>query len=387
MESSLGPNSDKHNDDVDSGFCKRRHARHDIGIGWLRDSDGSYRRTTSERPTQVRHEQPFAKLMGSSIASSAGAETSESRAKAAQAVKFIAQMDLPKASRAANAALQLDGRDSYLHFLNGFVYHLQARQGDSQKSELAIEGYRTALRLDPGNWIAQEFLGLAYLDLKQFKQAKEHFAQVLLMAPDTVAFMHGLMVTSYLTGDPSMACAMADRLRDDSSGLDPVFVRSSVAVYASCGKFADADLMRAELHRLDIDRAVIDRTEKRLAQWKDFYRPAAAFTITTRQQEKPIELQSPAFEQQPQFSAPPAASEVPPISAGALPVAAAATGDGTPGMVLVDVVIVSTQESISTSRGVNLLNALTHNLAPRRRQPIPGPTTAHPSVARPSPRQ
>jgi hypothetical protein len=33
---------------------------------------------------------------------------------------------------------------------------------------MAIEGYSQALRIDPSNWIAQEFLGLAFLDLKQF---------------------------------------------------------------------------------------------------------------------------------------------------------------------------------------------------------------------------
>ena len=44
--------------------------------------------------------------------------------------------------------------ESAMLALNGFVYHLQARQGDSQKNEIAIEGYQQAMRIDSGNWIA-----------------------------------------------------------------------------------------------------------------------------------------------------------------------------------------------------------------------------------------
>jgi pilus assembly protein CpaC len=98
----------------------------------------------------------------------AGHSESEMLIKAAVAVNFIKRMELPQASQAINEALQLDARNTYLHFFNGFIYHLQARQGDSQKNEMAIEGYSQALRIDPSNWNAQEFLGLAFLDLKQF---------------------------------------------------------------------------------------------------------------------------------------------------------------------------------------------------------------------------
>ncbi|MFA6016413.1 MAG: hypothetical protein WC742_15245, partial [Gallionellaceae bacterium] len=68
-----------------------------------------------------------------------GKPESEMLAKAGNAVNFIRKMELTKASKAINEALQLDTRNTYLHFLNGFIYHLQARQGDSQKNEMAIE--------------------------------------------------------------------------------------------------------------------------------------------------------------------------------------------------------------------------------------------------------
>src|SRR5262245_55836210 len=236
---------------------------------------------TTGRSAQARHEQPFfTELMDRSALDPLGGARSESQATAAEAVRFITQMDLPRASRTLNAALPLDQRDSWLHFLNGFVYHLQARQGDAQKNELAIEGYRTSLRLDPGNWIAQEFLGLAYLDLKQFKQAKEQFAQALLLAPDTTVSMYGLMTTSYLTGDPRLACAMADQFRQHSPQLDPTFLRSSVSVYASCGNFDAAEQMRGELRSGNADGALLQRTDQRLTQWREFYRAPRAERVS-----------------------------------------------------------------------------------------------------------
>jgi Flp pilus assembly protein TadD len=332
----------------------------------------------AQRP--VPHEQSaFAHLMDGAALDPRGG--SESQKKAADAARFIMQMDLPRASRSINAALQLDQRDSWLHFLNGFIYHLQARQGDSQKNELAIEGYRTALRLDPGNWIAQEFLGLAYLDLKQFKQAKEQFAQALLLAPDTTVSMYGLMVTSYLTGDPRMACTMADQYRQHAPRLDAAFLRSSVSVYASCGNFDAAEQMRGELRAANADPALIERADQRLTQWRDFYRAprlervsnanggalrlADAFTITQRPAPPPVVqplLPVPSIQSgQPsvsrnssaQISNDPAPANEPGASSGS---------GAAPRMVLVDVVIVSTQENTSTSKGINLLNALTLQL-------------------------
>ncbi|MEO6974775.1 MAG: hypothetical protein ABI144_02720, partial [Gallionella sp.] len=102
----------------------------------------------------------------------AGASDSAVLTKVGAAVNFIKQLKLQEAQLTINEALQLDPRNSQLHFLNGFVYHLQARMGDTQKSELALEGYQQALRIDSSNWIAEEFLGMAYLDLKQFQRAK-----------------------------------------------------------------------------------------------------------------------------------------------------------------------------------------------------------------------
>lgn len=306
----------------------------------------------------------------------AGPQDSEVLNKVTVAVNFIKRTEFPQAHLAINEALQLDPRNSHLHFLNGFVYHLLARQGDTQKVELALEGYQQALRIDPANWIAQEFLGMAYMDLKQFDRAKLAFSDVLLLTPESAVSINGLMVASYLTGDARTACAMADQFQKISTRPNRGFVRSSISVYASCGNFAQADHMREALNQLNGGGLDIVRVDRRLAQWKSFYRkqeqdasaPAAAGLMRTSLSEYPssgrpqqlaqaFTLPTPAYKPP---ESPAAAVANPTVVAEPVPVADATGSD--PRMVLIDVVLLSTQELISTSKGVNLLSALTLQL-------------------------
>ena len=338
------------------------------------------------QPVWANEAPSFADLIKSLPLVPAGVHDSEMLAKVTTAVGFIQRLELPKAHLAVNEALQLDPRNSHLHFLNGFVYHLQARQGDTQKGEMALEGYQQALRIDPGNWIAQEFLGLAYMDLKQFDRARVAFSEVLLLTPESSVSIYGLMVASYLTGDAKTACVMADEFRKVSAQPPQGFLRSSVSVYASCGSFAQADWMRNALLQQGSSAPEVERIDRRVTQWKAFYdkqeRIAATAVKTslapTPANARPLEMAQ-AFstpdlgKRGPARSAPlpdtepaPAASSAPvPMAAAAAPVPAEprpeAASSG-PKMLLVDVVLLSTQELISTSKGINLLNALTLQL-------------------------
>lgn len=299
----------------------------------------------------------------------AGPYDSEMLAKVSSAVDFIQRLELPQAQHAANEALQLDPRSAHLHFLNGFIYHLQARQGDTQKAELALEGYQQALRIDPSHWIAQEFRGLAHMDLKQFDPARLAFSEALLLNPESPVSVFGLMVAAYLAGDAPTACAMADQFRKAQADMPHDFVRSSLAVYASCGRFGQADDMRALLARQGSNAVELQRLDQRLVQWKAVYsrqQPAAAAIRTSLvaapQRDSPVQLAQ-------AFSVPKAADPQPkraaaPEPAAAAPALAANTdmSEGGPRMLLVDVVLLSTQEMASTSKGINLLNALTLQL-------------------------
>lgn len=319
-----------------------------------------------------------------------GTQDSEVLNKVTSAVDFIKRMELPQAQLAINAALQLDPRNSHLHFLNGFVYQLQAMQGDTQKGEMALEGYQQALRIDPNNWIAKEFMGLAYMDLKQFDRAKLAFSDVLLLAPDSAVSIYGLMVASYLTGDARTACAMADQFQKTSTQPDRSFIRSSVSVYASCGNFAQADRMREVFKQLSSAGLEMQRVDRRLAQWKSFYqkqesapsmvrtslssippngRPellAQAFALPSPAATRAALPSPAAADPTPGPTPGPTSSSTPgPIlAAGAAPVLAPQmdAASAGPRMILVDVVLLSTQELMSTSKGINLLSALTLQL-------------------------
>jgi tetratricopeptide (TPR) repeat protein len=250
---------------------------------------------------------------------------------------------------------------------------------------MAIEGYQQALRIDRGNWIAQEFLGLAYVDLKKFDLAKAAFSDVLMLSPDSLVSLYGLMVSSYLTGDVVTACAMADQFQKTATEPHDGFIRSSVSVYASCGEFDRADQMRLALGKLSREPAEVQRVDQRLSQWKSFYRTqqassgsanaksAAGFIQTSLSQAStdtaPQRLAQ-AFTL-PDSSSPALARPAPgtvqrpverPAEAARPANAGDEASDSGPRMVLVDVVLVSTQELISTSKGVNLLSALTLQL-------------------------
>lgn len=330
-------------------------------------------------------EKSFAAILDKFVqipADSTAEPEAEMLAKTRLAVNFMKRMELPQASQSINEALQLAPRNSQLHFLNGFIYQLQARQGDTPKNDMAIEGYQQALRLEPGNWIAQEFLGLVYLDYKKFDEAKTQFSEVLLMAPDSTISIHGMMLASYQTGDAVTACAMADQYRKVSPEPSVAFIRSSVTAYAACRNFDQADKMREALVALNGERPDVERADRRLAQWKSFYRKqemannAGGELSHTSLKSGAMKTNFPQLAQA--FAVPkinvPATGGATRAGNHAEPGAAKAempadrqnvpdnTNEGGLRMVLVDVVLISTQELISTSKGINLLNALTLQL-------------------------
>lgn len=300
-----------------------------------------------------------------------GAAVTEALARAGVALKLTSELDLAQASKAINEALQLDARNSYMHFFNAFIYHLMARQGDGGKTDLAIEGYRQAVRFDPGNWIASEFLGLALLEQKQYGRAQEAFAEVLMLRPDDAVVLSRMLATSYMAGDAATACTMADRLRDLPEGATEAFLRTAVSVYSACGEFDKAELSRLAFDRLAGKPDQARELGRRLAQWQSFFKSRAGRAAqggtggTGGQGGGMMATQfvvqggdAPAQGFQPQQPA-----QAAPFVPAAQPAAAAqpVPGNRAEGtrMVLVDVVMVRTEDSIATTKGVNLMNALT----------------------------
>ncbi len=322
-------------------------------------------------PANVR---TMAEILAALRSVPAAAADTQALQRATAGLKAAADLDLGQASKGINEALQLDARNSYLHFFNGFIYHLQARQGDKDKADLAIEGYRQATHFDPSNWIAHEFLGLALLEQKQYGRAQSAFAEVLLMRPDDTVVLSRMLAASYMAGDAATACGMADRLAGAAEASQPGFLRTAVSVYAACGDFDKAEAARALLAppgqpgadgRLSGQPGADGRfAGQRLAQWQAFHRARAASAdgagglVKTHFVPGGGGFAPGAAPAGPASGFNPGAA--PGSPAGQLPAAganpAASVGSR---MVLVDVVMVRTEDSISTAKGVNLLSALT----------------------------
>jgi len=266
---------------------------------------------------------------------------------------------LGEASKTINAALKLDTANASLHFLNGLVYHLMARQGDVSKLDTAIEGYRAAVRFDESHWVAHEFLGLAHLEKRMYREALASFAEVLLLRPDDPDALHRAMVAAYLANDPAMACSMADRLRQQPEAQQPRgFLRSSVLVYAACGEDAAAQSQREGYFRQPITQEERRRVDNRLADWQHL-RSRPLGTAPVDAQGRPLGVGRLATQSSGSSSA---GSSAPSSGVGAtgkpVPVPEKAPSSGAQRMVLVDVVMIRTEDTISTTRGINLLSAL-----------------------------
>ncbi len=300
-----------------------------------------------------------------------GTEKSEATLHAIAGLQAAGRSELTTASRGLNRALQLDPGNAALHFFNGFIYHLQARAGDAEKAGLAVEGYRQALRLDPAHWVAHEFLGLALMEQKNYAGAQRALAEALLLRADDSRLQQRLLVASYMAGDATTACAMADQL-DAAASSDRVLLRGAVSVYASCARFDRAQIALQALRPRDTEAAV--EAQRRLDQWQAFHRQRPATASMLQTQYAPGGYgsygSSPGYggaqyPQMPQTQFPgssPGAS-----SYGGYP--GSSSSFGVPGgapqnpvgegrMVLLDVVMLRTEDSISTAKGVNLLNAL-----------------------------
>ena len=91
----------------------------------------------------------------------------ESRSIATRGVQALREGDLELASRMFNGALKLEVQNSYLQFLNGLAYHMIAIRSDRTKFRLAEQGYRLAVKFDESNWMARYYLGLMYLDQRR----------------------------------------------------------------------------------------------------------------------------------------------------------------------------------------------------------------------------
>lgn len=171
------------------------------------------------------------------------------------------------ASRAFNAALNQRPDDAHLHVLNGLAYHLMAAGGDRARLDLAETGYQVARQIDPGNIAAARLLGRLYLESQRFAQAKDMFAEAILLDGGSSETLHGLAVAAYYTGDPALALWAVDQT-EAAGGGDALVARTAALVNAAAG---NADAAAAAFARYAAVEPNPDRRRhvgRRLDQWR-----------------------------------------------------------------------------------------------------------------------
>ncbi len=284
--------------------------------------------------------------------------------------------ELDEASRLINLALKLDITNTDLQFLNGFAYHLMSKAGDASKLNLAEQGYQQALRFDPGNLSAEYQLAHLYMDQRNFVKAQSHFAAVAQHYSDDPAVLYSLAASSYYARDPRTAEAALKQLLDIDPDLNtkPYVLKamsmslSAMNDQAKANEFADAYRLFSD------DKTSISMLERRMKGWNKFYATDAK-VLKAQYNSNPYGSSSSSSGGYGSSSPYGSGSSAyggsaygsqnsspygtqPYDQGGNMQSAQGADQFNDPSMVVVDVVLIGTQEDVRNSRGVNLLNGL-----------------------------
>ncbi|MEI6732762.1 MAG: hypothetical protein WCK94_02265 [Comamonadaceae bacterium] len=256
---------------------------------------------------------------------------------AVEAVRLMGENKLTEASEKINAALRIRLDRSYYHLINGLVYHLQARQGRGSNYDLAEQGYQQAIQFDNSNWQARFFSGMLNIDRSKFEAARQQFAEALLLHPDDPALLNAFAYAAYRTGAPDQAAGAINAMEAMGGAQTPTELRNAAVILAAVG---ENDRAQSYLDRLksSADERVVGHVERRVRDWRDIYN-----------QPEMIKTQF----------APPGAPGMPGMPGVPVGPPVKPTAPGTENkMVVVDVVLISTEEDFSNQQGVNLLRGL-----------------------------
>lgn len=300
-----------------------------------------------------------------------------SRQLAAEGIKALDARDYRKASDIFNLAVKTDITNSYLHFLNGVAYQFRGVTGESGLFPLAEQGYQMAVRFDNSNWLARYYAGLLAMYQRNFGEAQRKFAEAALYAGQKPDLLYDLAVASYYNHDPVTASGALAGLRElQGSTVDPRVLRASAIVAASLNQSEDAKNFLDQLRAANARKEDVAAAESRVASWEQTHKRdgliKTQFPGSAGGFPSPPENAFPGSAGgfpplQPDNAFPGSAGGVPPQPDNAFPGSAGGFGNGQPpapgafvekNMVVVDVVILSTEEDNTRAMGVNLLDGL-----------------------------
>jgi Tfp pilus assembly protein PilF len=283
---------------------------------------------------------------------------------AEQATQALVRGDYPACQLLINKALKLRIDKSYYHLINALSYHLVAKNGDQGAFDLAEQGYDQAIHFDPSNWMAYYYRGRLHLETGKYQQAVADLSEAMMFRPGDTEVLNAMAYAAYRIGRPDIAAGVLARI-EKQGGDSPNTLRNMAMTMAAVGDGDAAQRYLALFRQGGGNLRDARRLEGRISDWNQFYAGAkvelAQFTDTTGQNAAGG------------FGSPGAGPGIPPpgtglvasyanngaVRPGALTAADATTAKGTEDrMVVIDVIMISTEETIATNKGVNLLNGL-----------------------------
>ena len=317
--------------------------------------------------------------------------TTAARQLATEGIKAMDARDYAKANDLFNLALKVDINNSQLHLLNALNYHLRALGGEGSLYGLAQQGYERAIDFDSSNAFARHQLGLLFMDRRDHASAVKHLMEATLYAAHDADLLYDLAVAAYHAKDSRTAYAALEGLRAlESQGLKPRTLRASAIVAASAGNDAGARGFVKQMQASGVRAEHVAFTERRVDSWRDSFGSGMMTAQFTQPAQQPVPSNPPALPQpgqqpgqQPYPTPFPQSGQQPQLpSPFQQPGTLQFRAPGVPGMpgqfsgqaqgqfgqlgggffdkrmVLLDVVIVSTEEDNNDTFGVNLLDGL-----------------------------
>lgn len=297
--------------------------------------------------------------------------TTAARQIAAAGIKALDAKDYKSANDHFNLALKTDVNNSYLHFLNALAYHYRGLDGESTLLTLAQQGYEMAVQFDSSNIVARHFLGLLHLDRREYAQAEHQLMEASLYQKDDPELLNDLAVAAYYNKDAKTAYAALQGLQalGINTHQDLKTLRSLAISAASLGEKERAAGFLAELRQAGAPKTESDYVARRLENWDSSYKSEMLRTqFSNRPSNVPPPVQPGSglttpggLPGQPGLPGQSGLPGQPGLGLPGQPRAPGQTGLGAfvdKQMVMVDVVIVSSEDDNSNTMGVNLLDGL-----------------------------
>lgn len=298
-----------------------------------------------------------------------GKSHTAARQLATEGIKAFDARDYAKANEVFNLALKTDINNSYLHFMNALAYHMRGLGGEGTLYSLAQQGYERAIQFDPSNAVARHQLGLLLMDRREYSAATRQFMEAALYSKDDADLLYDLAVSAYYAKDPRTAFAAMEGLRTAEGGREtPRTLRASAIIAACSGDDATARKYLTQLRQTGVPGTQFDFIEGRVNTWRDSLQSGmmkVQFPSTTYPQTGNGYPSTQGYTPSQGYPSQPGMAQ--PQGYPQNQMGYGQQGFGQPGMnsgfyekkmVMLDVVIVSTEEDNNDTFGINLLDGL-----------------------------